>query len=133
MAHGIIPLVDYAFKMLFGNEKHTPITIHFLNGVLVGQPPVKEITFQSPVRYRQTGDEKLCILDILAIDALGRQLNIEVQMSLPAGMAQKNGFLFSSNLGQAASRRSELRCLAACHQHLCFGGGPVPGTRTAAS
>jgi len=34
VAIGIIPLVDYAFKMLFGNEEHRPVTIHFLNSVL---------------------------------------------------------------------------------------------------
>ena len=89
MAIGIIPLVDYAFKMLFGNEEHRPVTIHFLNSVLVGQPPVTEITFQNPIRYRHTADGKVCILDVLAIDALGRQLNIEVQISLPAGMAKR--------------------------------------------
>lgn len=89
MAIGIIPLVDYAFKMLFGNEEHSPVTIHFLNSVLVGQPPVTKITFQNPIRYRHTADGKVCILDVLAIDALGRQLNIEVQISLPAGMAKR--------------------------------------------
>jgi len=89
VAIGIDPLIDYAFKMLFGSDDHKSLTIHFLNSVLVGQPPVTEITFQNPIRYRHTADGKVCILDVLAIDALGRQLNIEVQISLPAGMAKR--------------------------------------------
>ena len=133
MVHGIIPLVDYAFKMLFGNEKHTPITIHFLNGVLVGQPPVKEITFQSPVCYRQTGDEKLCILDILAIDALGRQLNIEVQMSLPAGMAQRMVFYSAQTYVRQLREGQNYDALRPAISICVLAGGLKPGTRTAAS
>ncbi len=86
-ATGIIRTM--AGKMLFRDEEHSPVTIHFLNAVLVGQPPVTKITFQNPIRCRHTTDGKVCILDVLAIDALGRQLNIEVQRSLPAGMAKR--------------------------------------------
>jgi predicted transposase/invertase (TIGR01784 family) len=89
MAIGIIPLVDYAFKKLLGSEHNTRITIHFLNSVLTGQPRITVIRFLNPIRLRQNADGKLCILDILAIDEHGRQLNIEVQILMPAGMAQR--------------------------------------------
>ncbi|TWW10009.1 hypothetical protein E3A20_08670, partial [Planctomyces bekefii] len=92
MPIGINPLVDYAFKMLFGNELHKPVTIHFLNSVLVGQTPIVSISFPNPIRGKQTADGKLFILDVLAVDQLGRQINIEVQISLPSGMAKRMVF-----------------------------------------
>lgn len=45
MAIGIDPLIDYAFKMLFGSDDHKSLTISLINTVLIGQPPVTDITF----------------------------------------------------------------------------------------
>jgi predicted transposase/invertase (TIGR01784 family) len=89
MPIGISPLVDYAFKMLLGNEQNINLLIHFLNGMLVGQPRIVHARILNPAQLKQTADDKLSILDILAIDELGRHLLIEMQMSLPAGMAQR--------------------------------------------
>ena len=95
MAIGISPLVDHAFKRLLGNEKHTRITIHFLNSVLVGQPRITHVRILNPIHDRENADDKLSILDILAIDELGRFLNIEVQTWLPYGMAQRLAYYAS--------------------------------------
>lgn len=89
MPIGIIPLVDYAFKMLLGNQHHPHITIHFLNAVLAGKYRITRIEFINPIQLKRSADDKLCVLDILAIDEYGRRLNIEVQTVLPAGMAQR--------------------------------------------
>ncbi|MEY3175879.1 MAG: hypothetical protein RLZZ436_3793, partial [Planctomycetota bacterium] len=89
MAIGISPLVDYAFKLLLGSEKHTRITIHFLNTMLAGQPRITQVRILNPIQDRENADDKLTILDVLATDELGRRLNIEVQTSLPDGMAQR--------------------------------------------
>ena len=89
MPIGIIPLVDYAFKMLLGNQHHPRVTIHFLNAVLGGKHRISQIEFINPIQQKRNADDKVCILDILAIDEYGRRLNIEVQMSMPAGMAQR--------------------------------------------
>ncbi|MFM7036959.1 MAG: PD-(D/E)XK nuclease family transposase, partial [Planctomycetaceae bacterium] len=42
MAIGIDPLIDYAFKMLFGTAERKMLTISLINTVLVGQPPVTD-------------------------------------------------------------------------------------------
>lgn len=89
MPIGISPLVDYALKHLLGSEQHVHITIHFLNSILVGQPKIKSVRFLNPIRNKKTARGKVSILDILAIDELGRHLNIEVQTSIPAGMKQR--------------------------------------------
>ena len=92
MAIGINPLIDYAFKMLFGSDDRKMLTIHFLNAVLVGQPPVTDVTFPNTVHTKLSEDGKFFILDVLAEDVLGRKFNIEVQIALPAGMAERMVF-----------------------------------------
>ncbi len=52
MAIGIDPLIDYAFKMLFGSDDHKSLTISLINTVLIGQPPVTDITFSNTVHLQ---------------------------------------------------------------------------------
>jgi predicted transposase/invertase (TIGR01784 family) len=92
MVIGINPLVDYAFKLLFGSEKQKALTIRFINAVLGGQIPVTDVTFPNTVHSKLSEDGKFFILDVLAEDALGRKFNIEVQIALPAGMAERMVF-----------------------------------------
>jgi predicted transposase/invertase (TIGR01784 family) len=92
MVIGINPLIDYAFKLLFGSEKQKTLTIGFINAVLGGQIPVTDVTFPNTVHSKLSEDGKFFILDVLAEDALGRKFNIEVQIALPAGMAERMVF-----------------------------------------
>ena len=92
MVIGINPLIDYAFKLLFGSEKQKSLTIGFINAVLGGQIPVTDVTFPNTVHSKLSEDGKFFILDVLAEDALGRKFNIEVQIALPAGMAERMVF-----------------------------------------
>jgi predicted transposase/invertase (TIGR01784 family) len=92
MVIGINPLIDYAFKLLFGSELRKSITIGFINAVLGGQIPVTDVTFPNTVHSKLSEDGKFFILDVLAEDALGRKFNIEVQIALPAGMAERMVF-----------------------------------------
>lgn len=112
MAIGISPLVDFAFKLILGNPEHSGITIHFLNSILVGQPRITQVTFQNPFLDKESDDDKLSVLDILATDEHGRQLNIEMQTSLPAGMSQRLAYYVSAlYVGQLSEgqRYSRLR------------------------
>ena len=92
MGIGINPLIDYAFKLLFGSEKQKSLTIGFINAVLGRQIPVTDVTFPNTVHSKLSEDGKFFILDVLAEDALGRKFNIEVQIALPAGMAERMVF-----------------------------------------
>ena len=92
MGIGINPLIDYAFKLLFGSEKQKSLTIGFINAVLCRQIPVTDVTFPNTVHSKLSEDGKFFILDVLAEDALGRKFNIEVQIALPAGMAERMVF-----------------------------------------
>ncbi len=66
MALGIDPLVDYAFKMLFGRTDHKMLTISLINTVLDGQPPVTDVTFLNTIQNKLSADDKYVILDVLA-------------------------------------------------------------------
>ena len=96
MAIGISPLVDFAFKLVLGNPEHSGVTIHFLNSILAGQPRITQVKFQNPFLDKETDDDKLSVLDILATDEHGRLLNIEMQTSLPAGMTQRLTYYVSA-------------------------------------
>ena len=89
MAIGISPLVDFAFKLMLGSSQHARVTIHFLNAILAGQPKITQVQFLNPILDKEFEDHKLSVLDILARDEHQRYLNIEMQTSLPAGMAQR--------------------------------------------
>ncbi len=89
MPIGICPTVDFVFKQLFGNPKHSRIAIHFLNAILQHLLKVNKIVFRNPIQEQETEDDKLSILDILATDEHGRTFIIEMQTSVPAGMGQR--------------------------------------------
>ena len=96
MSLGIRPTVDFAFKRLLGSPEHTAITVHFLNAVLECAPRIEHVEILNPLLSPDYDDDKLAILDVLAIDATGRQFNIEMQTSLPAGLTQRLVYYASS-------------------------------------
>ena len=79
MAIGVSPTVDFAFKVMLGNPEHTGVTIHFLNSILDDQPRITQVEILNPFLGKESDDDKLSVLDILATDEHGRLLNIETQ------------------------------------------------------
>ena len=96
MAIGIDPTVDYAFKLLLGNPQHPSITLHFLNAILGDQAQITEIEIINPILGQQDDLDKLSILDVAARDSTGRQYDIEMQTSLPAGLRQRLAYYTAS-------------------------------------
>jgi len=103
MVIGISPTVDFAFKLMLGSPEHSRVTIHFLNAILIDQPKITRVEILNPFLGKDDEEDKLSVLDIRATDDHGRQLNIEMQTSLPAGLSQRLAF-YSSRLyaGQLA-------------------------------
>ncbi len=89
MPIGICPTVDFVFKLLFGNPKHSRIAIHFLNAILQHLLKVREIKLLNPIHEQEAEDDKQSILDILATDEHGRTFIIEMQTTVPAGTRQR--------------------------------------------
>jgi predicted transposase/invertase (TIGR01784 family) len=98
---GIRPTVDFVFKRLFGSPEHPRITIHFLNAILGPLLQIRSVEMCNPFLNKETEDDKLAILDILAKDDHGRLINIEIQLTVPAGIHQRLTYYVSSlYLGQ---------------------------------
>lgn len=95
MAIGISPTVDFAFKLMLGSPDHSAVTIHFLNSVLVDEPRITHVEILNPFLGKDSEDDKLSILDILATDEHGRLLDIEMQTSLPSELTQRLAYYAS--------------------------------------
>jgi predicted transposase/invertase (TIGR01784 family) len=96
MAIGIDPTVDYAFKLLLGSPEHPAITLHFLNAILGDQFQVTEVEILDPILGKEDDLDKLSILDVRACDSTGRQYDIEMQTSLPAGLSRRLAYYTAS-------------------------------------
>jgi len=89
MPIGIDPKVDFAFKRVFGSPDHTAITIHFLNAVLELPQPIASVEILNPIQGKDYAEEKLAILDILALDNEGRRFNVEMQTTVPRDLTKR--------------------------------------------
>ena len=95
-AIGIDPTVDYAFKLLLGSPEHPAITLHFLNAILGDEIQITEVEILNPILGKGDDTDKLSILDIAARDSSGRVYDIEMQTSLPAGLAERLAYYTAS-------------------------------------
>ncbi|MEQ8173004.1 MAG: Rpn family recombination-promoting nuclease/putative transposase [Candidatus Eremiobacterota bacterium] len=79
----INPRVDFAFKLIFGNEQNKDILISLLNAILEDYQtcPIENIEILNPLGSKEHGKDKLTILDIKAKDEKGEFYNIEMQIS----------------------------------------------------
>ncbi|MEZ6091474.1 MAG: Rpn family recombination-promoting nuclease/putative transposase [Pirellulaceae bacterium] len=89
MPLGIRPLVDFAFKMIFGNPKHVEALIGLLNAILCLKHPITSVEILNPFNYQEFQDAKQIILDVRARDAQGRWMNVEMQVSAVAGLLKR--------------------------------------------
>ena len=96
MAIGISPLVDFAFKLMLGSPFHTRVTVHFLNSILRHRPRITHVEIMNLILEKESNDDKLSVLDILATDEYGRLLNIEMQTALSAGFWQRLAYYVST-------------------------------------
>lgn len=79
----INPRVDFAFKLIFGNEQNKDILISLLNSILgdYQKHPIADIEILNPMSEKEYDKDKLTILDIKARDNQGEYYNIEMQIS----------------------------------------------------
>ncbi|QDS90470.1 PD-(D/E)XK nuclease family transposase [Rosistilla ulvae] len=89
MPLGIRPLVDFAFKKIFGSPENTSALIGLLNAVLKLQSPIREVTILNPFSYQEFEDAKQIVLDVRARDQSDRWLNIEMQVSIASGLLKR--------------------------------------------
>jgi predicted transposase/invertase (TIGR01784 family) len=72
------PKNDFAFRLLFGDEKNKEITIAFLRAML--QIPIEDIKIKDPFLLKQKAGDKTGILDIRIVLDSGVQVDVEIQL-----------------------------------------------------
>ena len=93
----IDPTVDYACKQVIGNPLFPEITIHFLNAVLTPESPIVSVKILNPINEQKFESDKSSILDIRAVDQLGRIFNVEVQRTKTAGLTKRITYYSAGN------------------------------------
>ncbi|MDR0556085.1 MAG: Rpn family recombination-promoting nuclease/putative transposase [Holosporaceae bacterium] len=74
------PKNDFAFKRLFGVEKHKNILIQFLNDIFEGvHPRIEDVEFLKTAQDPEIAVSRQSIVDVLCKDVSGRQFIIEMQ------------------------------------------------------
>ena len=86
---GIRPTNDFAFKKTFGSPQNKLALISLLNAILGLPQPIVNVTIENPYNQQDFVDDKLSILDIKAIDQSGAIYDIEMQLSIFAGLIQR--------------------------------------------
>ena len=79
----MLPKVDIAFKLLFGDERSKNILADFLKAALpeLAEEEFEELTIVDPHLKREFIDDKLEILDVKLRTARGKSIDIDIQVS----------------------------------------------------
>lgn len=89
MLLGIRPTVDFAFKMIFGSPQNSAALIGLLNAILDLKQPIVAVEILNPFNYQEFAESKLIVLDVRCRDEAGRWLNVEMQVSVYAGLIER--------------------------------------------
>ena len=120
MTIGIDPKVDFACKLLLGSPAHPMITLHFLNAVFGGNPPITDVQILNPIVGKNFEADKVSILDVLATDEHGRFIDIEIQTTLPAGLSKRLTYYAASQLVEQLGEGDSYRELRPPLQRNCI-------------
>ena len=98
----IDPLVDFAFKKIFGSEPNKDLLIAFLNEVFRGRKHIVDLVYNKNEHPGDLHDEGAAIFDLLCTGESGEQFIIEVQRGRQ-GYFKERALFYSSRLisGQA--------------------------------
>ena len=89
MPLGIRPTVDFAFKKIFGSPQNSSALIGLLNAILDFEHPIESVEILNPFSYQEFSASKLIVLDVRCRDSAGRWLNVEMQVSVFAGLIER--------------------------------------------
>lgn len=89
MPLGIKPTVDFVFKKIFGSPQNSAALIGLLNAILDLPHPIVAVEILNPFSYQEFAESKLIVLDVRCRDSAGRWLNVEMQVSVYAGLLER--------------------------------------------
>jgi predicted transposase/invertase (TIGR01784 family) len=105
----IDPLVDFAFKKIFGTEQNKDLLIAFLNEVFRGRKHIIDLVYNKNEHPGDLMDEGAAIFDLLCTGREGEQFIIEVQRGRQGNFKERALFYTSRIISDQApkGRRSE--------------------------
>lgn len=85
------PKNDFAFKKVFGEEKHKNIPIHFLNAVfnLKDEDQIINLQFLNPKQPPEIASRKESVVDVLVEDQRGIKYIVEMQVAKIGGFEKR--------------------------------------------
>jgi predicted transposase/invertase (TIGR01784 family) len=94
----MLPKIDFAFKLLFGDQRSKNILADFLKAVLpsLAEEEFEELTIADPHLKREFGGDKLEILDVKLRTAGGKSIDIEIQISDMPEMRSRTTYYLSN-------------------------------------
>jgi predicted transposase/invertase (TIGR01784 family) len=95
----MLPKIDFAFKLLFGDQRSKNILADFLKAVLPGlaDEEFEELTIADPHLKREFRGDKLEILDVKLRTGSGKSIDIEIQISGMPEMRSRISY-YSANM-----------------------------------
>lgn len=91
------PKNDFAFKLLFGNEKHKELLIALLNAILeMSEDELVDIELINTELLREFAEDRKGILDVRAKTKNGVQVDIEIQVLYTEYMPERTIFYWSN-------------------------------------
>ena len=89
MARYMNLLTDYAFKFVFGSEKHKKVTIKFLNTILEGKERIVDVEFRDKEQLPIKEDGKRMVFDIYCTTDTDSHIIVEMQVRVPPTFADR--------------------------------------------
>jgi predicted transposase/invertase (TIGR01784 family) len=102
----MLPKVDIAFKLLFGDERSKNILTDFLKAVLpeLAEEEFEELTIVDPQLKREFVDDKLEILDVKLRTAREQSIEIDIQISAIPEMRSRITYYLANMITEQIGR-----------------------------
>lgn len=98
----IDPMVDFAFKKIFGTEPNKDLLIAFLNEVLRGKNHIVDLVYNKTEYLGDIEEEGAALFDLLCRGDDGEQFIIEVQRNKPKNFKERALFYTSRLISEQA-------------------------------
>jgi len=79
------------FKAILGTEHHLNLLINFLNAILglTGSQRVRSVSIRKPFNIKNYLQAKVSVVDVKAVDQLGRDFQVEIQVGSHAALLER--------------------------------------------
>ena len=108
----IRPIIDIAFKKIFGVEENKDLLISLINSIIDEQDQVIEIELLNPYTSQNFIKQKLAILDIKAKSQDGKIFNIEMQIGADIDYEDRALFYWSKLYNDQLERGNNYKSLS---------------------